>query len=53
LKCAKSFELFFFRVSCTDKNKLLYKNDGNNFEDNWQEREIERYEMEGEKNIPL
>lgn len=29
--------------SPTDKSKLLYKNDGNNFEENWQEREIERH----------
>lgn len=30
------------RESPTDKSKLLYKNDGNAFEENWQEREIER-----------
>ncbi|XP_019923445.3 uncharacterized protein [Magallana gigas] len=29
--------------SPTDKSKLLYKNDGNAFEENWQEREIERH----------
>ncbi|XP_061195425.1 uncharacterized protein LOC133203675 isoform X2 [Saccostrea echinata] len=29
-------------VSATDKNKL-YRNDGNHFEENWQEREIERH----------
>eukprot|EP00105_Crassostrea_gigas_P039297 XP_019923445.1 PREDICTED: uncharacterized protein LOC105329771 isoform X14 [Crassostrea gigas] len=29
--------------SPTDKSKLLYKKDGNNFEENWQEREIERH----------
>nr|XP_022297802.1 uncharacterized protein LOC111107104 isoform X12 [Crassostrea virginica] len=29
--------------SSPDKSKLLYRNDGNNFEENWQEREIERH----------
>ena len=37
------FIMFYRDTDKTEKEKVLYKNDGTEFEYNWQERVIERY----------